>query len=421
MARWVRHVIPILALTSLICAPSTATGQSFGAQARADQVPLLVLIGVTQATSTLPPSSGQSFLFQYDPALDTYVASSRLGPTAFRTAQTIGRGNFGLRFAGSYLDLNRNFDTIAYGGSRTPNGETVLFTRLGHSVDAQVGIMSLSGTYGLLDALDIDLNVPVTIVSAQADESFVTCSNDSIPGCTGTEPISDAPVVGARTLDILDAALADGRLAYRSGTARELGADFNEDTSVGLGRISLGGKWVFYETDGADLAFDLRLQFPSPSEDDFAGPDSWALDPRFIGEIRVSEDTRILLDLGYSNDFTFDELSSFQWSLGASYGLEYATFDAGFAGSVFREGAEWSPNSFCQPDSGVTECLPEQATFYQVLEDNRLETFYANFLGGMKFRLGERQVVATALNVPLNGEEGIRPDVVVTATYELYF
>jgi hypothetical protein len=396
--------------------------QSFGSQERANAASLMILLGVTQGIETLPPSSGQAFLYQYDPNLDTYVASARLGPTAFRTARTIGRGRFGLRAAGSYFEVNKNLDPIAYAGSATPNGPATSFTRFGLDVDSRVGIMSFSGTYGVLDILDLDVNVPVTVVSAEAFESFVSCSPDNpIPGCTGTEPINDAPIIGAPSLQTLDTALADGRLTFRSGTAQQLGASFNDSTSWGLGRISLGSKVVLYESEGADLAFGLRLHFPSPSEDDFAGPDSWALDPRLIGEIKIAEGTRLLLDLGYSNDFTFDELSAFQWSLGASYGFEAATFDAGFAGSAFRQGIEWTPSVFCQPDPGQTECLPGRSTFYTALEDNELETFYANFVGGIKVKTFENQVLSGAVNVPLNSDEGFRPDAIGTVAYEFYF
>jgi hypothetical protein len=393
----------------------------FGFQQRANAASLMILLGVSQGIETLPPTSGQAFLYQYDPNLDTYVASTRLGPTAFRSARTIGQGRFGLRAAGSYFEVNKDLDPIAYGGSATPDGPIQSFTRFGLSVESRVGIMSFSGTYGLLDILDIDLNVPVTVVSAEANESFVSCGpNFSDPTCA-TAPINDAPILAASSLEGLDAALADGRLAIRSGTARQLGASFNDSDSVGLGRISLGSKVVLYESEGADLAFGLRVHFPSPSEDDFAGPDSWAIDPRFIGEVRITENTRMLLDLGYSNDFTFDELSSFQWALGGSYAMDAASFDAGFAGSAFRQGIEWTPSVFCQPDPGEVDCLPGRSTFYTALEDNELETFYANFIGGIKVKTADNQVLSGAVNVPLNSDDGFRPDAIGTVAYEIYF
>ena len=91
--------------------------------------------------------------------------------------------------------MTKDLDPIAYSGSATPTGEQQVFTRFGLSVESDVGIMSFSGTYGVLDILDLDLNIPVTVVSAQTDEAFVSCSPDNpIPGCTGTEPIGSAPI-----------------------------------------------------------------------------------------------------------------------------------------------------------------------------------------------------------------------------------
>ena len=57
-----------------------ARAQAFGFQQRADAASLMILLGVSQGIETLPPSSGQAFLYQYDPTLDTYVASKRPGP-----------------------------------------------------------------------------------------------------------------------------------------------------------------------------------------------------------------------------------------------------------------------------------------------------------------------------------------------------
>lgn len=415
-------VVFLAPLLAIAATGDPAQAQSFGFQERADAASLMILLGVSQGIESLPPSSGQAFLYQYDPTLDTYVASKRPGPTAFRTARTIGQGRIGLRAAGSYFDVNKEFDPIAYGGRTTPTGPNTVFTRFGLNVDSQVGILSFSGVYGALDALDLDINVPVTVVSAQAVESFVSCG-PSFPGtsCSPTEPINDAPILGAASLEALDANLASGVLAFRSGTANELGASFNDSTSVGLGRISVGGKVLLYESAGADLAFGLRLHFPSPSEDEFAGPDSFALDPRLIGEIKMTETTRLLVDLGYSNDFDFDELSSFQWSVGTSYAIERASFDFGFAGSAFRKGIEWTPSTLCQPTVQDGQCLAGRDTLFTALEDNRLETFYANFVGGLKFQTADNQALSGAVTVPLNQDDGFRPDAIGTIAYELFF
>jgi hypothetical protein len=69
---------------------------------------------VQQGISALPPTSGQSFTYDFNAELGTFVASEWLGPTALRSPQTIGANRFSLRVATSYLDLNRTFDPIIY-------------------------------------------------------------------------------------------------------------------------------------------------------------------------------------------------------------------------------------------------------------------------------------------------------------------
>ena len=60
-------------------------------------------------------------------------------------------------------------------------------------------------------------------------------------------------------------------------------------------------------------------------------------------------------------------------------------------------------------------------TIYTALEDNELETFYANFVAGLKFQTAENQALSGAVSVPLNADEGFRPDAIGTIAYEFFF
>ena len=53
--------------------------------------------------SSLPPTSGQSFLYEGDQEAMTFVPTEQLGPTAFRSPLTIGKHVLSLRAAGSYF------------------------------------------------------------------------------------------------------------------------------------------------------------------------------------------------------------------------------------------------------------------------------------------------------------------------------
>jgi hypothetical protein len=62
-----------------------------GGFCRAQAAQQMIVVGVQQGISSLPPTSGQSFSWTYDTAIDTYVRSDILGPMSFRTPQTVGR------------------------------------------------------------------------------------------------------------------------------------------------------------------------------------------------------------------------------------------------------------------------------------------------------------------------------------------
>src|SRR6185369_14758681 len=85
--RVIRAAAAALACMALL-APASARAQSnaaFGVQQRADAAQQMILLGVSQGVSSLPPTSGQSFVYEFDEALDTYKATGLLGPTAYRS------------------------------------------------------------------------------------------------------------------------------------------------------------------------------------------------------------------------------------------------------------------------------------------------------------------------------------------------
>src|SRR5262245_50627684 len=102
--RWIgshRSLGVAMAVATLRTAPAPAAwagiSNQFGGQDRADAASEMIVLGVQQGISALPPASGQAFTYEYNPAVDTYEMSEQLGPTALRTAQTIGRNRVSLR------------------------------------------------------------------------------------------------------------------------------------------------------------------------------------------------------------------------------------------------------------------------------------------------------------------------------------
>src|SRR5262245_57844797 len=124
----------------LVAAGVEAQNQNpFGLQDRADAASQMIVLGVQQGISSLPPTSGQAFTYDYNAELGTFVESEQLGPTVLRSTQTIGANRLSLRFATSYFELGETFDPINYSatGGPIPPGTTA-FTAFGMSADANV-------------------------------------------------------------------------------------------------------------------------------------------------------------------------------------------------------------------------------------------------------------------------------------------
>jgi hypothetical protein len=387
-----------------------AQGNQFGGQERADAAQQMIVLAVQQAISSLPPTSGQAFSFEYDLAKDTYVRSAVLGPTVLRSTRPIGKGKLSLRMAASYFDLSQAFGPITYEIEprapelAAPRG----FAKLGLEAEAKVGVFNFAATYGITNRLDVSLVVPVTIVNASAYQTFSTRRTAL------DQPPRMAPLSAALTRGDLQAALDAGLLVYRKESFSDLGFDFNDGTHVGLSRISLGGRAVLYADERYRLAFAPEFFFPSPSESQFAGSDSAAILPRIIGEIAVTGPLRLLADAGYDYDFTEAELRRFTGSGGVLLAFSHFSMDFGLSGSVYDEPIEWTPSVAY----GVgNDMFPPTIVVAQ--ENNQLGADFLDFIWGVKVKLTDSLVLSGAVTVPVNSQ-GFRPAALGTIGVEAY-
>ncbi|MBI4515697.1 MAG: transporter [Deltaproteobacteria bacterium] len=395
--------------------PRSAGGQAnqFGGQDRADAAARMIVLGVQQGIGSLPPTAGQSFTYEFDRSVDTWVESAHLGPTVLRVAETVGEGKLGLRVAASYFELVETFAPIPYVVSRPP-AQPIGVAKLGLRADAHVGVLSVAANYGLTSGLEITINVPVVAVDAQATQAFTT-RTATLSDPPKTAPLSGTPIVNddvAAALRALDEHLAPGgSLSRREESFSALGFDFSDGTHAGLGRVGIGAKYVLY-AERVQLAAVPEFFVPSPNADEFAGSDSAAILPRLVGAVDVNGSLKLHLDAGYDYDFDDDQLRRFVWNTGASLAFERATLDAGVGGSKYNRGIKWTPDS-----------APYQDTLGNVgaitaLGDNQLGDNFVDVLLGCKIRLSERSVLGGAVTVPVN-DEGFRPAATGTIAVEL--
>jgi hypothetical protein len=412
----------VAVLAGVVCQLHAGHAQEnqFGGQDRANAAQRMIVLGVQQAIASLPPMSGQAFSYEYDPAHDTYVRSTLLGPTALRSPQTIGAGHFSVRLATSYLELADSFAPIPYRieFDEPSPGQTQRLkgvTKFGLNADAKVGLINLAATYGLTNRFEVSLGLPIVVVDAHASQTFTsTRAGLSLPpkqAKVAAAPIINDDVSGA--LHALDAALKPGGPAVlRTESFDDLGFAFNSGTQAGVGRITIGAKDLIYSSARTQLALAPEFFFPSPNEAEFAGSASAAILPRMVLAFRVADPVELHVDTGYNWDFEHNELCAVVWNAGASLLGQRITVDLGVGGAKFNQGIQWTPS--------IAKAAPASkfaSSTAVALGDTRLGDNFVDFLAGFKLRITEQWVVSGTVNVPLN-DEGFRADAVGTLALE---
>jgi len=393
---------------------ATLAQDQFGGQDRANAAARMIVLGVQQGIGSLPPTSGQSFTFGYDPVSGEYKPTAHLGPTALRAVETIGQHNLSVRIATSYFELSSSIAPIPYSvndASGTPYG----VAKLGLDTQAKVGIVNIATSYGVTNRFELTLNVPVVVVDAQASQVFSTQTSE-LNKPPPMAPLSGVAVVNGNVTGAVQglnqALQPGGKLSLRKNSFSDLGFGFNDGTHVGVGRISIGAKSVL-PIELVELAFAPEFFFPSPSENQFAGAGTAAILPRVIVAYSAAEALKLRLDVGYDLDFETDELRRFVWDAGTSVPFERASFDVGLGGSKFNQGIKWTPSS-----APFVNNAGQPGTI-AALGNDRLGDNFIDFLGGFKFELSKGVVLAGAVSVPVNNE-GFRAAAIGTLAIELY-
>ena len=271
---------------------------------------------IQQAISSLPPTSGQLFTYELDPDTGVPRRSERLGPIVLRSTETAGKGRFTLRAAASYFSLDQAFGPTV---QRLDDRSADDLRESGSTMDAKVGLMTVSLTYGLLEKLDAYLTIPI-VASGTTASSLVARSRkdrfDQLYDTQGARPRRSPP-------------------AARRSTPSPL-SGFNDGAHAGVGRISVGTRGVLLETSTYRLAGTCDLYVPSPNEEQFAGSASTSILPRLLGSAKLADWLRLYGDVGYDYDFDVRQLRRFTWDAGLSIPLTALTMDVGLRWIALR-------------------------------------------------------------------------------------
>jgi hypothetical protein len=276
-------------------------------------------------------------------------------------------------------------------------------------------LLNFAATYGLTDRIELMVNIPVSIVDAQASQSMLVIPGTFPPATSAIIAALQVPP-GVSINPFLDSAVQAGAVDRVNASFTSLQADFNSGSHAGLGRVGVGAKGLLGATDWGELTASAEFFCNSPSQDEFAGSNSPSILPRLLGQIHAHKHLNLHLDIGEEHDFEVDELSRFVWNAGLSVPITNATFDIGVGGSKFDEPIQWTPVTA----TGGDQEIPGATITAADPSSTELGTNYIDFLFGVKVRLFEGMVLSGAVNVPIT-DDGYRPAAVGTLSLEYYF
>jgi hypothetical protein len=212
--------------------------------------------------STFPmASSAGGFTYTFDPALGTYErASESFGPSFTERAQTIGakKWNVGVNYLQAEyesldgLDLEagdiefqlRHIDSSPPVGGTPPQpffeGDLI---NVNTSIDVESATSVFFATYGLTDAFDVSVSMPVVSVDLSAQALL--------------------------TVDRLATAANPGIHVFPDGSSTSAFQD--SDSASGIGDVLLRGKWRFADLENGGVAALLDIRFPTGDEEELLG------------------------------------------------------------------------------------------------------------------------------------------------------
>jgi hypothetical protein len=236
-----------------------------------------------RASDFVATASTPGFSFRYDPEAGAFERmQTALGPVYVEPATTVGRNHVDLSFAYLYLDYSdldgkSLEDALSIQAAR---GTDFLRVRT-QTVTFRSQVYSASATYGITDAWDVNILVPVflTTLGLNGHGSLSIAAVDTFPN------------------------------------------DFLErDTHLGIGDILLRTKYRLPSRSGFDLAAVFAVKVPSGNANDFQGQGDVTLTPTFVAQ-RAFGPHMIHANVGVEVNASDVALSRVRYALGATIQL----------------------------------------------------------------------------------------------------
>jgi len=312
------------------------------------------------------PSPG-GFTYRFDPETGTYVQTSKkLGLLVSERPQTLGKGKFSLIFGYTFFEYDSfegkdldnlvvRFDHRDIPSIDVPDENDWIEVNL--DMNMKVQTLTLGGTYGLTDKLDITAIIPYVDVDMDVTAYATYYDFDA-----ETNPVD--------------------RYLYDESRADTASGD-----ASGLGDIILGAKYYWIDQDMYDVAAALRVKFDTGDEDNFLGTGDTRIRPMIIATRELSEIVTAHINAGFEYNTDSDKDNRWLYSFGLDSGDSKFTAAFDILGRHDIDGDGIGDDKI---DAGI----------------------------GVKWSPVDNFILAGNMLFPLNRDEGLRSDVITTLSLE---
>lgn len=328
---------------------------------------------------TLPigTSSPAGIAYKYNAEQGTYDLISRdLGPVLARGSRTLGKGNWSFaatvtafqydEFDGNGIgelraDSQHDFDIIPPDNSAESFENDIV--RVMFDVDIEVQTLSLFGSYGITDRLDINVIVPIVSIDLSVD---------------AMASVVESP---------LNNLAQDGITVHQFDADGEAPNDSVSGDETGIGDIAIGLTYQLAAEQNYSVASAFIVKTPTGDEDNFLGTGSTTLQPALFAELDLGSIFGIHGNIGYEWDSDESDESAVRGIVGVTAGNSIVTASLEYAGR------------FKQGNDAVGQDKSDAAV-------------------GVKWHPGRNFILSGNVIVPLN-DDGLRSDLITSVGLEL--
>ncbi len=401
--------------------------------------PLAGAIGSQVANQIPALSTSAGYTYNWNPELEVLERSAKtFGPIFSERAVTLGRNKFNLNVSYTYIKFDefngKNLDKIVSQVERAfvpETGTTEYFglfspyndpddgvlrqagTQVALDLDLEAQLFDFSFTYGVLDNLDVNIDIPVlrTYLRSSVQQTIPD------PRCVG---IGNAGCDNA----LFNPADPQGFFVQPAESSR--------DTSLGIGDIHLRTKYAFPFTTPFRMAGLLDLALPTGDAADFQGTGDTRLGTVLIGSRDLGSMFEIHSQGGVEFNVNDVDRSQARYAAGVTaQAFSFMALTVDFLGRSEFGAQGRIKNTGRLPavrEIGGVDTLTQPLAELNANENFKGRPFFVDIKRndvldlavGARFAIGDRSLILANFLVPLN-DDGLRASFIPTIAVEHNF